>query len=96
MRLAMMVGYDSPFGRGKPYLNDGVLGRIIGGWSTYGLLTLQKGLWFTATDIDRLDVGSSSSQRPQLVGDPNLPSDQRTPERWFNKAAFTKIGRAHV
>ncbi|PYV15921.1 MAG: hypothetical protein DMG07_08750 [Acidobacteria bacterium] len=89
MRLAMMVGYDSPFGRGKPYLNDGVLGRIIGGWSTYGLLTLQKGLWFTATDIDRLDVGSSSSQRPQLVGNPNLPSDQRTPERWFNTAAFT-------
>ena len=28
--------------------------------------------------------------RPLLVGDPNLPSDQRTANRWFNAAAFSE------
>ena len=28
-------------------------------------------------------------QRPNLVDDPTLPADQRTPSRWFNTAAFT-------
>jgi hypothetical protein len=27
-------------------------------------------------------------QRPNLVGDPTLPADQRTPSQWFNTAAF--------
>src|SRR6185369_5170648 len=26
--------------------------------------------------------------RPNLVGDPTLPADQRTPNQWFNTAAF--------
>ena len=28
------------------------------------------------------------TQRPNLVGDPELPADQRTTSRWFNTAAF--------
>ena len=28
------------------------------------------------------------TQRPNLVGDPELPADERTPARWFNTAAF--------
>src|SRR4029453_13432724 len=27
-------------------------------------------------------------QRPNLVGDPTLPADQRSPAQWFNTAAF--------
>ena len=27
-------------------------------------------------------------QRPNLVGDPTLPPDERTPHQWFNTAAF--------
>jgi hypothetical protein len=27
-------------------------------------------------------------QRPNLVADPTLPADQRTPSQWFNTAAF--------
>jgi len=29
-------------------------------------------------------------QRPNLVGDPTLPADQRTAAHWFNTAAFAK------
>ena len=28
-------------------------------------------------------------QRSNLVGDPTLPADQRSPNQWFNTAAFT-------
>ena len=28
-------------------------------------------------------------QRPNLVGDPTLPADQRTPAQWFNTSAFS-------
>lgn len=86
--LTIMVGYELPFGRGKPYQTDTVVGKILGGWSINQLTTLRKGLWFTAGDIDRLDVGSAAGQRPQLVGQPNLPAGQRTPARWFDTAAF--------
>src|SRR5439155_3845724 len=27
-------------------------------------------------------------QRPNQIGDPTLPADQRTPSQWFNTAAF--------
>jgi hypothetical protein len=55
----------------------------------YGLLTLQKGLWFTPFDLDRLDVGSNSNQRPQVRGNPNLGSGTRRPERWFDTSAYS-------
>jgi len=32
------------------------------------------------------------TQRPNLVGDPTLPADQRTPGHWFNTAAFVPAG----
>ena len=31
---------------------------------------------------------SRGTIRPDLVGDPNLPTDERTVSRWFNTAAF--------
>src|SRR5947207_11270108 len=33
---------------------------------------------------------SPTWERPNLVGTPNLPSDQRTIDHWFNTAAFVQ------
>ncbi len=88
-RLALMMGYDIPFGPGWARGSDTAAGKILGGWSLYGLLTLQKGLWFTPFDLDRLDVGSNSNQRPQVSGNPNLGSGTRRPERWFDTSAYS-------
>jgi hypothetical protein len=88
-RFTTMLGYDVPFGPGKRYLTDGLAGKLLGGWGFYSLLTAQGGFWFTPIySTDRLDVGSTASSRPDLVGNPNLSSDQRRPQRWFNTAAF--------
>jgi hypothetical protein len=40
------------------------------------------------TQANSLGYAGFTTQRPNLVGDPTLPADQRTPTRWFNTAAF--------
>ena len=35
--------YELPFGKGKPYLNNGVADRIVGGWHTAGIFTFYTG-----------------------------------------------------
>jgi hypothetical protein len=35
--------YELPVGPGKPWLKEGMLGRIIGGWQVSGLLVVQSG-----------------------------------------------------
>jgi hypothetical protein len=53
-----------------------------------GSFTQQSGSPFTVNiNTDRANNGLLN-QRPNLVGDPNLPGNQRTVERWFNTDAF--------
>ena len=88
-RLTMNAGYEVPLGPGKKYLTHGVAGHIFGGWSTYGILSFEKGFYVTSdipTDI--LDVGSTASSRPDLLRSPNLEPSARTPQRWFDTTAF--------
>jgi hypothetical protein len=70
-------------------LTDGVAGKILGGWSVFGILTLEAGPYITATiPSDILNVGSTASLRPNVLRDPNIPASQRTPQHWFDTAAF--------
>lgn len=94
-RLSVSYAYDLPFGRGRAFLaNDGWLSQLLGGWQTYGIVTLQTGRPFTVAllpEIDNSGTGRSSlgfgaNDRPNIVGDPQLSN--RTPEQWFNPAAF--------
>jgi outer membrane receptor protein involved in Fe transport len=88
-RLALTLGYEFPFGPGKPFLTDSVLGKVAGGWTIYSALALQSGPFVTAViPTDRLDVGSTASSRPDRVRDPNLSSSERTAQRWFDTTAF--------
>ena len=88
-RLVLSGGYDLPFGTGRPFLSQGAISRVLGGWSLRGIASLQDGSWFTVyLPGDTLDTGSYHSQWPDRVRDPNLPVAQRTPTRWFNTEAF--------
>ena len=47
----------------------------------------QTGMAYSATNAaQRTNVGGAA--RPDLIGDPELPSDERTVQRYFNTAAF--------
>ncbi len=77
--------WQVPFFRGA---SNRLLRGALGGWDISGVAVYQSGAPFTVrvpTDIARIGVNSA---RASLVGDPSLPSDDRTPLRWFNTAAF--------
>jgi hypothetical protein len=57
-------------------------------WSVATVMTLQSGVPVAVTQANSLGYAGFTTQRPNLVGDPQLPSDERTPARWFNTAAF--------
>jgi hypothetical protein len=60
----------------------------LGGWDVSGVVVYQSGAPFTVTaPVDAARIGVNSS-RATLIGDPSLPSDERTPLRWFNTGAF--------
>jgi len=59
----------------------------IADWIT-GIMTHESGKPFTInTNVDRAGIGNRF-QKPNVIRDPNLPSGQRSPERWFDTTAF--------
>ncbi|HEV2765204.1 MAG TPA: TonB-dependent receptor, partial [Pyrinomonadaceae bacterium] len=94
-RFSASYSYDLPFGRNRALLSDsGWLTTLASGWQTFGILQLQTGRPFTVALVQEFDnsgtgrssLGFGANDRPNLVGDPN--AGPRTPERWFNTAAF--------
>ncbi len=81
--------YELPFFKeGK-----GAAGKLLGGWETSGIVTLQSGLPFTATTsaFDPAGLGFVpalvAGGRPNLICDPNQGAP-RTLEQYFNTACF--------
>lgn len=85
-QFVLSTVYELPFGEGRRFLSSGgALGQILGGFQVNGVLTLRSGLPLV---IRGANNGVGAADRPNLVGDPELPSDQRSAARWFNTSAF--------
>jgi len=80
--------WDLPIGEGRAIQPRGVLGMLARDWSIATVVTLQSGVPVAVTQANSLGYAGFTTQRPNLVGDPTLPSDERTPARWFNTSAF--------
>jgi hypothetical protein len=77
--------YELPFFKRS---TNGFLKTAVGGWEVAGVTRVQSGApnsVVVPVDVARIGVSQS---RATLIGDPNLPSDQRTASQWFNTAAF--------
>jgi hypothetical protein len=58
-------------------------------WTLASLLTMQSGLPVAVTQATNFNqFAGFGVQRPNLIADPTLPAGERSPERWFNTAAF--------
>ncbi len=78
--------YSLPFFRG----GAGVKGAILGGWRANAVFVAQTGAPFTVNlSVDRANIGAGPAQRPDQVQNPNLSRGERTPDRWFDTAAFS-------
>jgi hypothetical protein len=87
-RLVMGYVYELPLARNL----KGAPSLLLGGWSLGGLVTLQSGSPFNVTNSGDTQNTGSGSQRPNLVPGQQavISASDRTPERWFNTAAFTR------
>jgi len=86
--FAGSVVWDLPFGEGRARSPSGVTGALVNDWSLAGFMTMQSGVPVAVTQANSLGYAGFTTQRPNLVGDPTLPAAERTPDRWFNTAAF--------
>ncbi|MCI0663656.1 MAG: TonB-dependent receptor [Acidobacteria bacterium] len=85
-RLIVSFTYDLPL-----KFRQRALDAVLGNWQVGSIITQQSGQPFTVNSTsDRANngLGIIGYGRPNLVGDPNLPGDQRSVQRWFNTAAF--------
>ena len=100
-RLILSPIVELPFGRGKRWLQSGVLSQVLGGWSGSTIATLQSGSPFGVTvnngPRDILgDNADGKTLRPDVAGNIELPDSQRGQPatggvqgiQWFNPAAF--------
>ena len=77
--------YQLPFFFG----HGGLAEAVLGGWRANAIFIAQSGAPFTVNlSVDRANIGAGPAQRPDQLRDPNLPGNQRTPERWFDTSAF--------
>jgi hypothetical protein len=82
------VVWDLPIGAGRAKQPRGLVGMLASDWSVATVMTLQSGVPVAVTQANSLGYAGFTTQRPNLVGDPQLPSDERTPAHWFDTAAF--------
>jgi hypothetical protein len=81
--------WDIPVGTGRVHQLRGVLGAVANDWTLTALVTLESGIPLAVTQTTNFNAFAGfGTQRPNLVGDPELAASQRSPAAWFNTAAF--------
>ncbi len=87
--FAASLVWDLPAGRGRSREPHGIVGALASDWTVTSFVTLQSGTPIAVTQTTNFNAFAGFGvQRPNLVADPRLPADQRTPARWFDTAAF--------
>jgi hypothetical protein len=90
--LTVNYVYELPFFRKQ----EGVAGRVLGGWQLSGITTYGAGVPLTVTTggVDPGGLGflgaSASGPRPDMIADPN-DNAPRTFAQWFNTSAFAEV-----
>jgi hypothetical protein len=81
--------YDLPFGRGRSLGGDmhPITNAVLGGWQLSGILFVRSGEPFSVTvsgDVANLGTTNYANR----IGNGNLPSGERSIDRWFDTNAF--------
>jgi hypothetical protein len=87
------VGYELPFGPGKPWLGHGAAGNLLGGWQVNAIATLRGGF---PTDIrtNVLPPIFNTFNVPDRVAGQPMVVDKWSVDSYFNPGAFTVPGTA--
>ncbi len=76
-------------GSGRKYQPGGIAGALLADWDIAAIVTRQSGIPLAVTQATNFNAFAGfGTQRPNRVGEPELPSSERTTARWFNTDAF--------
>ena len=90
-RFVLTAAYELPFGKDL----TGVAHGFLSNWQINGTAYLQSGVAYTVVNAtSRTNTGNNAGtlnggDRPMVNGDPNLPSSERTVQRWFDTSVFS-------
>jgi hypothetical protein len=88
------VVWGIPVGSGPRSRAGGALGALVNDWTVTGMLTMQSGVPIPVSQsTNNNGFAGFLIQRPNLIGDPALPDDQRSVNRWFDTSAFAAAGQ---
>jgi hypothetical protein len=89
-RFVLSGVWQVPFGRDRSFGRSWSRGTdlLLGGWELSPIFTAQTGLALTMNQPQIINIGGERRSRPNRIADGNLPSDQRTVDRWFDTSAF--------
>lgn len=98
-RITSNFVYELPVGKGRHFGGNmpWLANVLVGGWTLSGAFIFDSGRFLTPswTGPDPTGTAYTTSGtrpivtiRPDQIGDPNLPSGERSINRWFDLAAF--------
>jgi hypothetical protein len=89
--LVASAVYDLPFGRGRQFGSamPRVLDYLAGGWQISSIVRLQSGLPVRMTAPSTISAYGFGTQLPNVTSGPDVSLSERSPEHWFNTAAFS-------
>lgn len=69
-RFVGSITYELPFGKGRKFVPNGFVSKIIGGWETDGIITFASGLPFTVSLNNGVNFSAPSWPNRNRCGDP--------------------------
>ncbi len=78
---------DSPFGRNKRWLQNGIAGKVLGEWQIEAVSTLRSGTPFTVIASNTTLNAVGSTQFADCV---SAPQEMRNIYQWYNPSAFAQ------
>ncbi len=88
-RLVASYVWDLPLGAGRRFPLRGWRNVLGGGWQLSGICTAQDGQPFDVEQSTNTTATYSLLQRPNISGDPNLPTSEQTVRHFFNTSVFS-------
>ena len=89
--------YDLPAGKGHRLFSSGLANAALGGWALNSIATLQSGMPVTVTQAtNNLSYAGFTIQRPNIIRNPKLYGDARSPLEFFDVNAFTAAGTFQI
>jgi hypothetical protein len=93
--LRLSSVYELPFGKGKPWLESGVLSKIAGGWQINGIYSAYSGSPFTVTTSGAsLNAPGNSQVADQVKTDVEMRGGTGPGQSWFDPLAFAPVTTA--